>query len=335
MITGSYGKTSTKQLFNQILNVFDNAMATPKSYNTPLGVSKFINENHIDLYNYIILEYGASRVKDIEQLCKIAYPDVAVVTEIGYMHINGFKTIENVIKEKMSLLKNCKLAILNYDNPYIRNYKVLCPNLTYGFDYGDYNAKNIKDGSFDFYYKNEFLIHYDTNLIGNHQILNLLAVLSYIHYKGYDLKKLCKIMPLLKQESNRLQIKKYDNRIVLDDSFNSNYKGFVSALKTLKNYKGKKVLITPGIVELGKYEKQIYMDLANHIVANTDIIILVGYYETKLLYEQLSKYNKELYIVKDFKEGYQLYLELIKKSKYSVVLIENDLPDIYKRGLVF
>ncbi len=336
MITGSYGKTSTKLLFNQLLNAYESSVTTPKSYNTPLGISKFINDTCIEVYSNIILEYGASKRKDIEELCNIAQPDIGVVTEVGYMHMNGFKTIENVLKEKMKLLINCKIAIINYENPYIRNYKLNNPVLlTYGFDFGDFRAKNIQHGSFDFYYRDEFILHFDTNLVGKHQILNLLAPLSYLYYMKYDLTKICKVVSMLKLENSRLQLKKYDKAILLDDSFNSNLKGFIAALKELNEYPFKKILITPGIVELGKYEKEIYEELAPHIVKNTDIVILVGYEEGRLLYNILSTYSIELYIVNSFKEGYKLYNKIIQKMDYSAVLIENDLPDIYKRGLRF
>lgn len=336
IITGSYGKTSTKMLMNQLLNVYYESIQTPKSYNTPLGVSKFINDEHIDLYRYLVLEYGASKKNDIAELLEIARPDVAVVTEIGLMHMDGFKSIENVIEEKMSLAKNASVVILNYDNEYIRNYKL--DNryiLSYGFTYGDYNARNVENGSFDFYYKNEFILRLDTHLTGKHQILNLLACLSYAHYKGFDLNKLNKAIKLFKVEKNRLELKKYGNRYVLDDSFNSNLKGFVEALRVLGEFDCKRILITPGIVDLGKYQNEVYDELVIHIIKNSDVVILVGYRECRSLYYKLRDYNIEVYIVRNFIEGYSLYSSIIKKLKASALLIENDLPDIYKRGLGF
>jgi len=336
VITGSYGKTSTKLLFNQLLNVYHSSIQTPKSYNTPLGISKFINNEYIDMYRYLVLEYGASQKNDIKRLLDISKPDVAIVTEIGFMHMNSFKTIENVIEEKMLITKNASVVILNYDNDYIRNYplKHSCI-LSYGFFHGDYNARNINGGAFDLYYKNEFVIRLESNLVGKHQILNLLAGLSYAHYKGFNLERLKNAVKLFKVEANRLELKKYGNRHVLDDSFNSNLKGFVEALRVLGEYKCKRILITPGIVELGKYQNEIYNELALHIAKNVDVAILVGYKECKSLYEKLKKYNMELYVAQSFIEGYSLYLSIIKGLDSSALLIENDLPDIYKRGLKF
>lgn len=336
IITGSYGKTSTKLLFQQVLNVYSQAAATPKSYNTPLGISKFINAECIELYPYLVLEYGASGVGDIRELCRIAQPDVGVVCEIGFMHMNGFKTIQNVIEEKMSLVSDCRVAVLNYDNEYIRRYPVKNEIiLSYGLRYGDYNARNIDKGSFDFYYKNQFIIHFSTSLVGRHQILNLLAALSYAHYQGFDLKKLSRAIRLFHVESNRLELKKIGNRIILDDSFNSNLKGFTEALKELGAYSCERILITPGIVELGSYQKVVYQELIQHIAGNTDIVILVGYRQCRLLYEMLKGYNLEVFIVDSFREGYALYTAIVRNLDLSALLIENDLPDLYKRGLRF
>lgn len=336
IITGSYGKTSTKLLFQQLLNVYTDSTATPKSFNTPLGISRFLNDTCIDAYSHIILEYGASKPGDISELCEIASADVGVVCEIGFMHMNGFKTIDNVVAEKMKLVDGCHIAILNYDNPYIRNYG--CDNeviLSYGFAYGDYTAKNIENGSFDFYYKDSFLMHYDTSLTGKHQILNLLAALSYAHYMQYDLTKLSKAIRLFKVEKNRLELKRIGNRIILDDSFNSNVKGFTEALRELGGFSCRRILITPGIVELGRYEREIYEELAVHIAANTDVVILVGHQECRPLYEKLCPYHMEIYIVRNFKEGYALYSSIVQGLTLSALLIENDLPDLYRRGLGF
>lgn len=331
IITGSYGKTSTKTLFNQILNIYSTAIATPKSYNTLLGVASFINNESINSYNNIILEYGASKRNDIKELLNISKPDIAVVTEIGYMHMNSFKTINNVIEEKMSLIENSEIAILNYDNRYIREYKKKNKIiLSYGFDYGDFNAKNVVVGAFDFYYKNKFIHHFDTKLVGKHQILNLLAVLSYIYFLGYDLNVLQRALMLIKVEDKRLELKKYNNRIVLDDSFNSNYIGFKRALDVIRNYGCKRFLITPGIVELGKYEEEIYSKLSKHIIKNIDVVILVG----RNMLKYLKNKGVDVYVESSFKNAYQRYL-LLSKDKASVVLIENDLPDIYiKRGIL-
>ncbi|MGM9969727.1 MAG: Mur ligase family protein [Anaeroplasma sp.] len=335
IITGSYGKTSTKNLLEQVLNFYSPTVKTPKSYNTLLGISKFINSTPIDAYSNLILEYGASRINDISELIDYCSPDLAIITGIGYMHMNGFKKIENVIAEKMKLYEVARIAILNYDNQFIREYtKKDNVILSYGLNHGDYNARNIDKGSFDFYYKDAFIIHFDTKLYSEHQILNLLACLAYIHYFKYDLNILKNGIKMIKSESNRLEPKIIGGRLVLDDSFNSNPQGFNDALKCLSKYNNLRIIITPGIVELGKYKTKINADLALNISASVDIAIIVGGKEANNLYYQLKKYKIELYRTQTFIEAYNLYLKLVK-GKDSTLLIENDLPDIYKRRVLF
>lgn len=337
-ITGSFGKTSTKNILNQTLNIYSSSIATPKSYNTPLGIAKFINNiNDLNLYDNLVLEFGASHKNDIKYLKSLAKIDVAFVTGIGFMHVESFGNIETIVEEKMSIIKNTKVAVLNYDCDYIRNYEIddSCVVLSYGFNYGDYRAINITNNEFDFYYKDQYIEHFKINLIGRHQILNLLGVLAYIHYLGVEnYERIKKAILCFSVEKNRLELKHINDKTILDDSFNSNYLGFVEALNVMRNHKGKRILLTPGMVELGKYKKELLEGLVEYIVASSDIVILIGYYNSKYLYQELSKFNIELYLVRNFMEGYSLYLMLTKKYRGSMLLIENDLPDLYRIGLI-
>lgn len=339
-ITGSFGKTSTKFLLHQALSCFDTVASTQKSYNTPLGISKFINETPLDAYQTVILEYGASKKDDIAYLCRTFPADVAFVTAIGYMHLDGFKTIEEVIREKMILperLGDDGIAVLNYECEEIRNYRFQnkCTLVTYGFDYGDYQARNIEIGSvskFDFYYLEEKLATVVVRLVGKHQLLNLTGVLAYCHHCGLDLLKIVRAAYGFHVEKNRLERKQYHRQLVLDDSFNSNLKGFKEALYILKESPGTHILLTPGMVELGKYVRILSEQLIEDIVSACDIVILVGYANTRVFYQRLKEYALEVYVVRNFKEGYRLYQTMIKTKDLTTLLIENDLPDLYRVG---
>lgn len=336
-VTGSFGKTSTKVLLNQALNLFGSASATQKSYNTELGISKFINGiADVNVYDTLVLEFGASHRRDIAKLKKIARPQVGFVTGIGYMHVETFGSLETIIEEKMSLLSGCETAVLNFDCPYIREYPV--PKdihiISYGLEYGYYQAKHIEDGAFELYYKDTSLGVFKTCLVGRHQILNLTGVLAYLYEMGASMEILKKGVLSFQGEKNRLELKKMNHFTVLDDSFNSNYKGFIEALNILKNHKGKRILITPGMVELGRYKKELFAGLVEYMVSSSDIIILIGYYQTKELYRTLKEYNKEIYLVRNFMEGYRLFLWIAKQYQDSMLLIENDVPDLYRVGLI-
>ncbi|MDE7263300.1 MAG: hypothetical protein K2N64_01385 [Anaeroplasmataceae bacterium] len=336
-VTGSYGKTSTKVLLNQALSLFHCSCATPKSYNTELGISKFLNElPDVNSYNDLVLEFGASHKKDILKLKEIAVPEVAFITGIGYMHVDTFGSIENIIEEKMSLLKGCKIGVLNYECKYIRNYELSSDIsiITYGLEYGSYQAKNIERGSFDFYKDDIKLAHIQTPLVGKHQILNLTGVFAYAYEMGYDLDVLIRGALTFKTEKNRLEVKKMNSYTVLDDSFNSNYQGFIEALNILRSHPNKRILLTPGMVELGKYKRELFTNLVDYMVCCSDIVILIGFYQTNLLYRKLKSFNKEVYLVRNFMEGYHLFLKLAEVYKDSMLLIENDVPDLYRVGLI-
>lgn len=339
-ITGSFGKTSTKLLMRQALECFTPTTATTRSYNTPLGISKFINEIHLEAYSELVLEFGASKVGDIDQLLRLVQPDVAMVCEIGYMHVETFGSLENIIREKMSLVDRLKkggIAVLNYDCKYIREYPVSSEIrlITYGLEYGTYQAKNIQIGkisSFDLIRNGKNLGKVQVRLVGKHQILNLVGVLGYCYEMGYSLEVLKRAALSFHSEANRLEMKKFEKRIVLDDSFNSNYKGFIEALNVLSTTEGTKILLTPGMVELGKYQKELMEGLISSMVRNCDVVILIGYQPTKNLYQKLKEYALEVYLVRNFMEGYRLYLSIAKSKKQSSLLIENDLPDLYRVG---
>lgn len=336
-VTGSYGKTSTKVLLNQALNLFKLSSATPKSYNTELGISKFLNElPDANSYDYLILEFGASHKNDILKLKKIATPKIAFITGIGYMHVDTFGSIETIIEEKMSLIKGCQLAVLNYECEYIRNYEIKpdIPTISYGLNYGTYQARAIEKGSFDFYREETLLAHINTSLVGKHQILNLTGALAYAYEQGYNLEILKRGALSFQTEKNRLEVKKMNSYTLLDDSFNSNYQGFIEALNILRSHPQKRILLTPGMVELGKYKKELFTNLVDYIVGCSDIIILIGFYQTNLLYRKLKSFNKEVYLVRNFMEGYHLFLKLAEVYKDSMLLIENDLPDLYRVGLI-
>lgn len=334
-ITGSFGKTTTKNILSTLLETYDNTTKTPCSYNTLIGIAKYINSINLNFYNNIILEFGASNVGDIKELASYYRYDVAIVTEVGFMHLKTFKNIDNIINEKMELIKHSSIAFVNYENKYIREYDKGNANVvSYGINYGDYRALNINKNEFDLYYKNNFIIHIKHNMIGYHNILNVTCCLSYLHYFNYDLVKAKRTLLTILSTQNRLEEKVFKNNIILDDSFNSNLNGFKSALIKLKEYDNLKVLITPGIVELAEYESIILDELISYIVSSCDIVILVGVNKTRLLYYKLKEYNILIYLSYNFNEAYKIYKSITKGIK-NTCLIENDLPEIYRKGIWF
>lgn len=328
-ITGSYGKTSTKNYIYSMLNNKYLVKASPKSYNTPLGISRFINSQSFELVEFVIYEFGARRVSDISLLAKHFKYDIAIVTGIGDMHIDTFKTKQNIIDEKMSILKYLSddgIAILNYDNEFIKDYPVKNKKYTYGIDCGDYRAKNvvisIYNTQFDLYIHEKFVSSIKLNLLGRQSILNVMPSIILGCLFSVDLDKI-KDIPAV---DNRLSLRKINDYFILDDAYNSNILGATYALEVLSSHNGIKFLITPGFVEMDKIRESLAFEYAVKIILSVDICILIQNKFTEILMNFIDK-RIEVVMVKSFKEAFNVFLK--KKLKNSILLIENDLPDAY------
>ncbi len=332
-ITGSYGKTSTKYFLGECLKDHRVSTYTKNSYNTPLGISLLINNNNIDIYDIYTFEMGASKKGDIAYLMDLIKPDITILTSIGYMHLDSFKSLKNIIKEKcLAIDMNKKgICILNYENEFIRNHKTNNIVISYGINYGDYRALNIDDNKnirFDVYKLDKYFDSYDLNIVGRHNVLNVLAVIVMLDYLHIPKEGIKKSLENIKNNTNRLNVIRYRGSTILDDSFNSNIEGADSALSLLNNYEGLKILITPGFVEIKNIDDSYYKKYCNNINNTCDLVFLVGDKYSKKIYDNLSC---KVYIFRSFKQAYKIFEKILEKEK-CVLLIENDLPDIYMEG---
>ena len=322
-ITGSYGKTSVKNYLGDVLREKYLVKKTPKSFNTPLGISKFINNEKLNYLDFLIYEFGARRVGDILELKRYFDYDISIVTNIGLMHIDTFESIDNIIQEKMSIVKNDEkhIAILNYENEYIRNYPLNVKKYTYGFSYGEFQARNIKlsifGTEFDLYHNDNYIRSFSLNVLGRSAVLNVLPaiIISYLFKIDYS------FIEKIKRVDNRLSLRIMDDYYILDDAYNSNILGARYALEVLETHEGKKFLITPGFVEMDLIKEELAKEYASMINDSVDNLILVRNNFTILL----SKYVKDLKVnfVESFREGFDLFLRI--KEVNSILLIENDL----------
>lgn len=325
-ITGSAGKTSTKWILSTLLKEFYTVIQPAASHNTPLGIAKFINENDIHV-DFIILEYGISHPKDMDQLLKVAVPDISIFTEVLPMHLEGMKSVDNILLEKNKLMEASQISIVNFENDYLYEFYKEKKVLSYGIHRGDFQCEIINTAPNIFQAFNEIMT---SKLVGRQQVLNTMAALCVLHYLEVPFAAVRRILPLLQNFENRLCIRG-NQHIIIDDAYNSNVLGFKMALELLGQCQGFRVLLTPGIVELGKYEKVVYEDLVEKIVLHSDAVVLVGKLCGRLR-TMLKGYPLRVFQVSSFKQGYKLSKNLIKDYPQSAILIENDLPDLYKIG---
>ena len=314
-ITGSYGKTSTKMFIKKVLEMEYNVLVTPSSFNTPLGISKVINNDLNDMYDFFIVEMGASHVGDIDELMDIITPDYSVITSIGNQHLQTFKSIENIYNEKTKILNN--KTYINFVNSEIDIAKRY-----YSFgDNGDCYAENIFEDqnglSFDILCKDK-RYHIKTRIHGYHNVSNLLCSFMIGRFFGVNEAKICYALENMDPIDNRLRIIDKKDEIIIDDSFNSNIKGALNAIDTLLSMPGKKVIITPGFVELGK-DNEYGMNLLAEKCNLCDVKIIV---KNKRLYQKIPN----SIFVKNFRQAMKEYKRIEGKK---ALLLENDWPDNY------
>ena len=341
-ITGSYGKTSSKNILNEILNAKYNSFATPKSFNTPYGLMNAIN-NYLDKFdNVFIAEMGACKIGDIKELCDFIKPSYGIVTKIGEAHLETFKSLENTTMEKMKLIESLPcdgIGILNADDERQVSYLIKnnCKIIWIGIDNidkADVFARNIKIDnlkmSFDVEFKNKESYHFETSILGRANIYNILSAIALGRALGVAICDMQRVVKYLKPTEHRLSIKKLGNITIIDDAFNSNPDGSKMALEVLDLMKGVKVIVTPGMIELGSKQYELNYLFGKFISEVCDYVILVGKEQTKPIYEGLIDKNylkDKIYVINDVKESFEIINKIDGKNKY--VLLENDLPDIF------
>ncbi|WP_026895309.1 UDP-N-acetylmuramoyl-tripeptide--D-alanyl-D-alanine ligase [Clostridiisalibacter paucivorans] len=343
-ITGSFGKTSTKFITAEILRHKYNVLNTPESYNTPMGISKVINNTLDDSYEAFVVEMGARNIGDIDELAKLVGPKIGVLTSIGPTHLETFKNIENIMKTKYELIENLPadgIAIFNYDNKYVRKLadKTFKEKILYGIkdhEYLDIYAKDIEvnEGGSTFILsdKEGNSVKCSSKLLGKHNISNILAGVAVANAMGMNLDDISKGISKVEPIPHRLQlINPGTGVIIIDDAFNSNPVGAKAALEVLNQFKeGRKVIVTPGMVELGDREEEENKEFGKNISKVCDFVILVGEKRTRPIYQGLveQKFNKDnIFVVKTLDESTGVIQSLVKEK--DVVLFENDLPDNY------
>lgn len=342
-ITGSYGKTSTKDLLYNVLNNKYITLKSPHSYNTIMGLSVTINQMLSKMTEIFISEMGAFRPLEIKQMSNLIKPDIAIITQIGPQHISTFKNINNVLKAKLEIISGLKkdgILILNVDNLYLNEIKDKYSNLykvfTFGINNGIYNARNIKYinniTKFDIYENNNYIETIETTLLGNHQILNILciyATLKALFFKGINItnNEFKEVIKKVKPSNHRLSYYHVNNLHIYDDSYSSNIVGSKNAIEVLKKQQGIKAIITPGIVDCGKELNNINLEFSKNLEDGIDLICLIKNKSiipiTKYLDEKQTNYQ----LFNNFKEAYQ-YILNYSNEKINL-LIENDLPDSF------
>ncbi len=340
-VTGSYGKTSTKNIISDILNVRYMAFPTPKNFNTNYGLIRTINE-YIDKYNdFFVAELGAFRRGDIKSRASIVKPTYGVLTKIGTAHLDTFGSQENVVKGKFELIESLPkngVGFLNIDDPLQVSYKMKnnIKIVWYGLsDKADVYATDIKYTSNGMQFKVHFkdskkAYEVSTILLGEPNVYNILAGIAVGKELGLNPEQIQQGVSKIKPIEHRLEIKKYGRITYIDDAYNSNPIGSKMALDVMQLMPGKKIVITPGMIEMGDKQYEVNYNFGKFIAASVDLAILVGKEQTKPIQQGIkdAKFDKDkLIVVNDVKEAISIAQTYFKDDVY--ILLENDLPDLF------
>lgn len=347
-ITGSFGKTSTKEILAQILEKKFKVLKTPASYNTPLGIAKIILKNLSSKHEVFIVEMGAYQIGEIKNLCRLVKPTIGILTGITNQHLERFGSLENIIAAKSELIQSLPqdgLAIINVDNKSTQNIiqKTNTPTIPYGFTFkaqkGNFiTAKQIKLASHQtrftllaYLNKKANETEIKTFLLGRHNIANILAGIAVALSLKMEVKEIKEAIQNLKPIPHRLNIVKKGEITVIDDAYNANPGGVKAALEVLKLFKDKtKVVVTPGLVELGDDQFAQNFKMGQLLGQAADLIIIVGRTNKKALISGAAKHKKvddNLFWVPNLEEATKKIQELALSP--AVILFENDLPDQY------
>lgn len=353
-ITGSYGKTTTKNFLRDILSARFRAYATPKSYNTLMGISLAINRDLADDYRteYFISEMGAYVEGEIERICQLTPPEIAIVTEVGPQHLERFGSLENVKRAKYEIIKNTPangVAVFNWDNDYVRamaetghpatiltvsreltaeaaraaGISWLATQIRESLDGLAFIVEHLPSGE---------LANIETAVVGEHNVTNLLLCIAVAYHEGIPLREIARRIRRLQPAESRLVLKTTTAGItIINDAYSANPKGVVSALKVLGMHQtGARLLITPGMIELGAMQDEENRKLGLLAAQHATDIILVGKTQTAPIVEAIRSTSfdlSRLHVVATLKESVDWYQRNLGAG--DAVLFLNDLPDTY------
>lgn len=340
-ITGSYGKTSMKFYLSELLSSQYETLKTPESFNTPMGVTITIRRDLKPTHQYFICEMGARRVHEIKELCEIANPHDGIITSVGPQHLETFGSIENVVNTKFELADSISAlgkVYLNGDNELIRKKAPDYPNaITYGLQEGnDWRATDVsvsdRGTEFTVTAPDGKSCRYSTKLLGEHNVQNLLGAIAYAADTGIPMEKLVLPVKRIAAVPHRLQLLDKGNGVTfIDDAYNSNPSGCRAALAVLGLFDACRILVTPGMVELGAKQEELNYEFGQEASKACDYIVLVGKKQTEPIYNGIknSGYDMSKVYVADSLNDALAKVNAYTTDKKKIVLLENDLPDNY------
>lgn len=340
-ITGSFGKTSVKEILNTVLSQKFRVLSTPASYNTPMGIAltvKGLDSTH----DVFIAEMGARNRGDIKALADMIKPDYGVLTGINNQHLESFGSIEAIKETKFELFDGLKKGGVGFFSSDSDGAKELYEKFggekyvagvcgENNFAFATDVTTDERGMSFTLNIKGEQPVKCTTVLLGKHSASNICLAAAVAYKLGLSPEEIAagvNRIPALKHRLELLPNNK--NIVIIDDSYNSNVDGVKAAMEVLDTFKGRKIVLTPGLVELGKMENVANLEYGKTLARHADLVIVIGKHNAEMLISGLTDggFAKEnIMFAKTLNKGNALLNGIVKEG--DVVLFENDLPDNY------
>lgn len=268
-ITGSYGKTSMKNFIAQTLSNKFNVYATPRSVNTIGGIIRDVNESLPVNTQVYVCEAGAREFGDIYAITQLLNPQIVVVGKVGPQHLEYFKTVERIKQTKLEIVHSNRLkkAFIHTSVTDVPNEKVTF----FGDDIHNLNA-TLEGTDFDLVLDGE-QHHFHTSVLGGFQTMNINAAILIANEMGMSAEEIEKAVYHLKSVEHRLERIDAGGKIILDDGYNGNIDGMLEGIRLCSLHTGRKVIVTPGLVES---TVELNSQLINTINGVFDIAIITG-----------------------------------------------------------
>lgn len=342
-VTGSYGKTSVKAILGDLLGLRRQTLITPGSYNTPMGLCLAINTMLRAEHQALVLEMGIRHPGDMDELCDIVCPHIGVVTTIGIAHLESMGTMDRIAEEKGRMIARMAaggVAVLNLDDERVAAMQAQAPGRIWrvsakGNPEADLAAFDIRydhrGTSFVVRGENAAEQRFQTRLLGAHNVTNILLALAVGCETGLRLRQMKHAVERLAPVPHRLQLRQEGPVTVIDDAFNANPVGARNAVEILGAFRsGRRIVVTPGMIELGERQAEENRVLGEHIADHADVALLVGRKQTAPIQQGLRGRGfpeENLHVFDALRDAQAFLATFLRKG--DVVLYENDLPDQY------
>jgi len=330
-VTGSVGKTSTKNIIADVLSAKYKVLKTAGNLNTLIGLA--LTLLRVKDEEIAVIEMGMNHAGEISVLSNFVKPDVAVITNIGTAHIGNLGSRENILKAKLEILEGLKGSIIiNHDtdllNKWHKEAKIKNKIISFGIDTpSDYEATELKydkTGS-HFKIKEENI---DINVIGKHFIYNALVAFAIGDLYHIEHKKMIQKLKEIPLEPNRMELINNHNITIINDTYNASYDSIYYALEVLNFFSGRKIAVLGDIGELGSFSEEIHQKIGSLIIKNNiDILITIGTY-SKLIGEEASKLGMDknnIYHFNHKKEAIDLINKMKKEQDNYLVKASNSM----------